>query len=250
MRITEQSARAYDGRRAGALSRAVALLGSLFLPGLGQADDLTECMTSRMQQVDDTMTIGELRLQCQKQLVEGSFAAEEKQDAVVSERLRLDRQNVLKPFTLMAHKPNYILLATHNSTGYDPDLYREQYSNNSIDIDDTEAQFQISIKTPLAIGVLDTFDLYAAYTNRSFWQVYNNDLSSPFRETNHEPEIWAQFNPNWEFRGFTNTANSFGVVHQSNGRYDPLSRRNSYRLGIPLPEPTRSKLMCPNRGYK
>jgi phospholipase A1 len=203
---------------------STALLGSLLITGVVQADDLTECMTNRMQQANDEMTVGELRLQCQKQLRDGSFVTEDKQVAVVSERLRLDRQNVLAPFTLMAHKPNYILVATYNSSGYNPDPYREQYKNPSLELDDTEAQFQVSIKTPLAIGLFDTFDIYAAYTNRSFWQVYNDDISSPFRETNHEPEIWAQFNPNWEFHGFTNTANMVGFVHQSNGQGGNLSR--------------------------
>ena len=203
---------------------STALLGSLLITGVVQADDLTECMTNRMQQANDEMTVGELRLQCQKQLRDGSFVTEDKQVAVVSERLRLDRQNVLAPFTLMAHKPNYILVATYNSSGYNPDPYREQYKNTSLELDDTEAQFQVSIKTPLAIGLFDTFDIYAAYTNRSFWQVYNDDISSPFRETNHEPEIWAQFNPNWEFHGFTNTANMVGFVHQSNGQGGNLSR--------------------------
>ena len=203
---------------------STALLGSLLITGVVQADDLTECMTNRMQQANDEMTVGELRLQCQKQLRDGSFVTEDKQVAVVSERLRLARQTVLAPYTLMAQKPNYILVATYTSSGYNPDPYREQYKNPSLELDDTEAQFQVSIKTPLAIGLFDTFDIYAAYTNRSFWQVYTDDLSAPYRETNHEPEIWAQFNPNWEFHGFTNTANMVGFVHQSNGQGGNLSR--------------------------
>lgn len=206
------------------IQASTALLGTLLITGVAQAADLTECMTNRMQQENDDMTIGELRLQCQKQLRDGSFVSEEKQVGVVSERLRQDEQNVLEPFTLMAHKPNYILFATYNASGYNPDPYREQYKNPSIELDDTEAQFQVSIKTPLAIGLFDTFDIYAAYTNRSFWQVYNDDISSPFRETDHEPEIWAQFNPNLEFHGFTNTANMVGFVHQSNGQGGVLSR--------------------------
>ena len=206
------------------IQASTALLGSLLVTGVAQAADLTECMTNRMQQANDEMTIGELRLQCQKQLRDGSFVTEEKQVGVVSERLRQDEKNVLEPFTLMAHKPNYILFATYNASGYNPDPYREQYKNPSIELDDTEAQFQVSIKTPLAIGLFDTFDIYAAYTNRSFWQVYNDDISSPFRETDHEPEIWAQFNPNLEFHGFTNTANMVGFVHQSNGQGGVLSR--------------------------
>lgn len=206
------------------IQASTALLGTLLITGVAQAADLTECMTNRMQQANDEMTIGELRLQCQKQLRDGSFVTEEKQVGVVSERLRQDEQNVLEPFTLMAHKPNYILFATYNASGYNPDPYREQYKNPSLELDDTEAQFQVSIKTPLAIGLFDTFDIYAAYTNRSFWQVYNDDISSPFRETDHEPEIWAQFNPNLEFHGFTNTANMVGFVHQSNGQGGVLSR--------------------------
>jgi phospholipase A1 len=54
--------------------------------------------------------------------------------------------------------------------------------------------------------------------------VYNSENSSPFRETNHEPEGWLQFNPQWELWGFTNTSNIFGIVHQSNGRGGELSR--------------------------
>lgn len=201
-----------------------ALLGSLMITGVGHAANLTECMTNRMQEASDDTTIGELRMQCQKQLHDESFVAEVNEVGAVSERLRQDERNVLEPFTLMAHKPNYMLLAAYNPSGYNPDPYRAQYKEPSLKPDGTEAQFQISIKTPLGIGLFDTFDIYAAYTNRSFWQVYNSDISSPFRETNHEPEIWAQFNPNWEFYGFTNTANMIGLVHQSNGQGGVLSR--------------------------
>lgn len=206
------------------LSPAIALLGGGLMSTLAHADDVTECMVDRMGQVNDSMTIKELRLQCQKDLRSGEYLASEREAAVVSERLRVDKENVLAPFTLMAHKPNYVLVGTHNTKGYDPTVYREQYDNPNLDIDDTEAQFQISIKTPLAINLFDTVDIYAAYTNRSFWQVYNSDISRPFRETNHEPEIWAQFEPNWKFLGFTNTLNSIGLVHQSNGQGGVMSR--------------------------
>ena len=221
--------RQIDGQaqaRRGAVRRPwiAVLLGSLVMAGAAHADDLNQCMSRMMERVDDSVTIGQLRLQCQKQLRDGSFSAAEKRADVISERVRQDKEHVLEPFTLMAHKPNYILVAAYNSSGYDPSLYRQQFDDPSLDVDDTEAQFQISIKTPLAIDLFDTFDLYAAYTNRSFWQVYNDDISAPFRETNHEPEIWAQFNTNREIFGFTNTVNMIGLVHQSNGRGDVLSR--------------------------
>ena len=49
-------------------------------------------------------------------------------------------------------------------------------------------------------------------------------FTAPFRETNHEPEAWVQFQPGWEIFGFKNTWNSFGINHQSNGRGGTLSR--------------------------
>ena len=142
--------------------------------------------------------------------------------AVVEDRIRQDRRHVLQPFTLMAHKPNYLLFAAYNSNGFDSTLWQEFDPDR--EWKDTEAQFQISMKFPLLVNLMnDTFDIYAAYTNRSFWQIYDSD-SAPFRETNQEPEIWVQFHPNWELWGFKNTWNSFGANHQSNGRAGDLSR--------------------------
>ena len=201
----------------------VLLLIGFFISPTSFANDMSECMTDMMQHADDSTTIGVLRLQCQKQIHDGTDRVQDKESSVVSERFREDKEHVLQPFTLMAHKPNYILIGAYNTAGYDSTLYQEQFDDPSLHTDDTESQFQLSVKFPLAVNLFDTMDIYAAYTNRSFWQVYNEN-SSPFRETNHEPEGWLQFNPKWEFFGFTNTANIFGIVHQSNGRGGVLSR--------------------------
>ena len=148
-----------------------------------------------------------------------------KEKALIEKRLDADKINVLRAYTLMPHKPNYILLGSHNSSGYNPDPFRVQYNDPSINLDDTEVKFQLSIKIPLAVGLWeDRMDIFAAYTNRSFWQLYNDDLSSPFRETNHEPEAWLQFRNDWQFFGINNSVNQVGFVHQSNGRGGVLSR--------------------------
>jgi phospholipase A1 len=124
----------------------------------------------------------------------------------------------------MTHKPNYILIGAYNGSGYDPKLWQEAYNEPDLQWEDTEAQFQLSVKFPLLVNLFDdTFDIYGAYTNRSFWQIYDED-SAPFRETNHEPEVWVQFHPGWELWGFKNTWNSFGLNHQSNGQGGVLSR--------------------------
>ncbi len=170
-----------------------------FIPGgPAVADDLETCLTEMLMQSGDSTTVGEIRARC-AQRTQAELPDEEViQPTVVSDRLEQDRKQVFQPFTLMAHKPNYFLAAAHNSKGYDPELFREQYLDPSIEFDDTEAQFQISLKAPLWVDLFDKVDIYAAYTNRSFWQVYSSEMSSPFRETNHEPEVWVQFTPSWE----------------------------------------------------
>ncbi len=185
--------------------------------------DLEECYIKAIETAEDTLTIGELRRQCEKEI----HTRNEPQEpvAVVEERLLQEKKHVLQPFTLMAHKPSYILFAAYNNSTYNVDQFRLEYKDPTYELDDFEAQFQISIKFPLLVNLFDdTCDIYAAYTNHSFWQVYNADESSPFRETNHEPEAWVQFHPGWEFLGFTNSWNSFGISHQSNGRGGSLSR--------------------------
>ena len=49
-------------------------------------------------------------------------------------------------------------------------------------------------------------------------------MSSPFRETNHEPEIFMVFNNDWQLAGLTNSLLAVGAVHQSNGNYLGRSR--------------------------
>lgn len=202
---------------------ALLLLGSA-MPGFCMADDVTMCMAKLLQQASDTTTVGELREQCADQIQDETQLVQDEQPTAVDVRLKKDKENVLEPFTLMAHKPNYFLLGAYNKYGYNVEYYEEQFDDTSIEFEDTEAQFQISLKIPLWVDLFDTFDVYAAYSNRSFWQLYNSDFSRPFRETNHEPEAWVMFTPGWEIFGFKNSANAIGVVHQSNGRGGELSR--------------------------
>jgi len=201
----------------------VGLSGYVF-SGTAVADDLGACMAEMLQNSSDSTTVGEIRRRCAERIEAESQPEKDSEPVVVSDRLKEDKENALQPFTLMAHKPNYFLAGAYNSRGYNPDLFREQYRDPSIDFNNTEAQFQISLKVPLWINLLKKIDIYAAYTNRSFWQVYNRKRSSPFRETDHEPEMWAQFEPSWEILGFSNLANSIGIVHQSNGQGGVLSR--------------------------
>jgi len=199
----------------------IGVLG-LAAPSLLIASDLKRCMSQMIHNVDDSMTIAQVRSTCRRKLAQTTVAEKEPPATSLEKRLRQDQNQILEPFTLMAHKPNFFM-ATYNSYGYDSALYQGEFEDPSIEFNDVETQFQLSIKFPLAVNLFNIVDLYAAYTNRSFWQMFNEN-SAPFRETNHEPEAWLQFNNDWKILGFKNAANHIGFVHQSNGRGGELSR--------------------------
>ena len=104
---------------------------------------------------------------------------------------------------LSMHKPMYVY-----PLSYSPDF----------EGDETEFIFQLSAKYRL-FGK----PLYFAYTQKSFWQLYNQDESRPFRETNYNPEIFYRFVPEdaekWHHWGA-----DIGLEHESNGEALPLSR--------------------------
>jgi phospholipase A1 len=142
----------------------------------------------------------------------------------VEKRLERETQTELRPWVLTPHKPNYFLPINYNADPHN-ELYNTLPDADNAELDNVEIKFQISLKVPLVIGLFDDrAKLFAAYTNTSWWQAYNSDASSPFRETNHEPEVFMTFDNDWEGLGFTNRLNTLGIVHQSNGKSDPLSR--------------------------
>lgn len=218
------------------LFRVLTITLVLVLPGLpAYAQDnvarTEQCMLDLLKNGADGLTLGEIRQSCSETApVDAVDLAEkeplaEAQTGSARKRLIAEREAAARPFSILAHKPNYVLAAAYNFEGWDSDLYRLVENDPGYENKDVEAQFQISLKVPL---VLDLFggrmDIYGAYTNRSFWQMYNREYSEPFRETNHEPEVWVQFNNDWQVFGLTNALNAFGFVHQSNGQAGLQSR--------------------------
>jgi phospholipase A1/A2 len=128
-------------------------------------------------------------------------------------------------FILSTYRPNYLLFAR-----YTDDINDEPFSplfeaaGSDQDLDSVEAIFQISFKTRLWTTDDRQWGAWIAYTQQSHWQVYNDDVSRPFRETNYMPEIFLSYRPDLEFAGFHWRLLNFGYVHQSNGRSDVLSR--------------------------
>ncbi|GAB2794464.1 hypothetical protein GCM10027040_20910 [Halomonas shantousis] len=151
--------------------------------------------------------------------------ADEENDAVATQmevRRDLERESSRNPLAITTYRRNYLLPWSYNTN---PDQRDFRAISSEGDADNAELKFQLSLKINLIEDLLgDNGDLYFAYTQRSWWQAYNSDASSPFRETNYEPEAFVSFDNSWSLLGWTNTLNRIGLIHQSNGRSDPLSR--------------------------
>ena len=150
---------------------------------------------------------------------EGQEASEQ---SVMAREWDLDVKSRSRRFVIRPYRPNYVLpLAYNNSPNMD----------SSLDLDPkarpqhTEAKFQISFKVKLWEDILGKdMDLWFAYTQLAFWQVYNKQFSSPFRETNYEPELLLNFRTDYNLFGLKGRMINLGLNHQSNGRSQPLSR--------------------------
>ncbi|HQW20031.1 MAG TPA: phospholipase A [Rhodocyclaceae bacterium] len=132
-------------------------------------------------------------------------------------------------FRLLPHKTNY-LLPIHYSTRINkvPGSPASGHAvQSALPLDATEAKFQLSFKVKAWENLLgDNGDVWFAYTQQSNWQLYSRDVSSPFRETDYEPELVFSLRTDadadvldWRWQLL-----NLGFVHQSNGRPLPLSR--------------------------
>ena len=125
------------------------------------------------------------------------------------------------PFVMYPYESNYLLYTLTS------DLNREAISSYDWgdDAKKDEVKFQLSLAFPLWRGILgDNSVLAATYTQRSWWQLSNRGASSPFRETNYEPQVFLGWATDYSFAGWTLRDVELGFNHQSNGRSDPTSR--------------------------
>lgn len=140
----------------------------------------------------------------------------------IHERRQLEQAANHNPFSITTHHANYLLPLSYNGNPHH-DTFR--YIERDIPPSNAELTFQFSTKVGLAEGLFHGHgDLYFGYTQRSWWQVFNTEASSPFRETNYAPELFIDFDNAWELFDWVNTRNRIALNHQSNGRSDPLSR--------------------------
>jgi len=146
------------------------------------------------------------------------------------EKIQTERLAAQNPYVLLPHRPNYFMPLSYqtkiNQEEQEQFFSRavneqQQENNRNAGFENVEFVFQLSIKYIIAENLLGKFgNLAVAYTNKSFWQAYNKNISAYFRETNHEPEIFVTYNPKWAWIDHM----SLSFNHQSNGQVGNLSR--------------------------
>ena len=142
--------------------------------------------------------------------------------SAIDRRLQMEEKTKGNPFSIEPHRPMYVMPGVYSS---DPntDIYRSFIGDG--EVKDVEAQFQISFKLLLWPRIFgDKVDLYAGYTQLNMWQVYNKDVSNPFRETNYQPELFLRAGMNTNILGAKLRLTTLSFEHQSNGRTTLLSR--------------------------
>ena len=133
-------------------------------------------------------------------------------------------------FVVRTYRPNFVLPAHYPShINRAPSSPTHEAGEPNANYRPLEAKLQVSLRAKVVEGLLlPDADLWFAYTQRSMWQVWNPQDSSPFRSTDYEPEaIYVVPVPqplgtlpgDWRWRMVQT-----GIAHQSNGQSDPLSR--------------------------
>jgi len=238
------------------LPSSCATLLSLLLPiAIAHAagdDDWRPCVDMRQDKAP-----AERELDCYRHVAASKPSEDRISKPILSTRATgLEQEWAPSNATLVTHKLNYALIyAKSSQTNNAPTSPNPQSQVlTALPQDSRDIKVQLSMKHDLAD--FDRFgSLWAGYTLLSFWQVYDEAHSRPFRENNYEPELIYSINPNLLFgeSRFNPGIINVGVVHQSNGQANPRSRswnRVYVQAGIERTYPGDRKLAILLRGWK
>ncbi len=181
-----------------------------------------QCILNEVIGGDGAQLIEEVRTKC-------TFLEERKQLTAIDKRMAREAVSQKNPNVITPHRRNYILPISHMTRPNINPINVVGAPTNEDDVellDNLEAKFQLSIKVPIWTEFHDQDQaIFFGFTLQSFWQVYNKDISAPFRETNYEPEIfWLNVLDEENVFWGDEMAVALGIVHQSNGRSMPYSR--------------------------
>jgi phospholipase A1 len=222
------------GSWAGAGSLLVGLWLVLVLSDMASAEtdseisqDMDECAkiednAERLKCYDNLAGQKSRNIEPAKESAERAPEGKEEKASYFSRLWELDEGARREKYALKLHRSTYVLPFTYNVS---PNVDAVREADPDKDLKKAEVTFQLSLKVKLWQDILrQKVDLWFAYTQRSFWQLYNFEDSSPFRETNYEPELLLNFRTDYRILGLNGRFINLGFNHQSNGQSKPLSR--------------------------
>lgn len=143
----------------------------------------------------------------------------------------LEKASARDKFQLRAYRPISLSVVNADQVNTLPSSPSQGSPANAVAYRPTEMKINLSVRTKVATGLLHREDqllsdsVWFAYSQQSYWQLFNGAISRPFRTTDHEPELIYVFGHARALpAGWTHRMSGFGLVHQSNGQSEPLSR--------------------------
>ena len=143
----------------------------------------------------------------------------------LSSHWELDPRDKRGVFKFRPHHPSYLIATRSHRPNEEP--YRDFLASDpdAEGLSKAELEFQLSFKMKLVETLFELpVDVWFGYTQNSFWQAANHEASSPFRETNYQPEAMFVTPLDFALLGTNVRFLNLGFVHQSNGQSSTLSR--------------------------
>ncbi len=135
-------------------------------------------------------------------------------------------------FRLRPYRPVYALLHITSDIDNEPSSPTRPVGTRDVQLDRAEVKLQFSLKSKLAQDLFGSAtDLWFGYTQQSYWQAANGRYSSPFRETNYQPELILIHPLRFEAGGVHGRYVGAAFAHESNGRGESLSRSWNRLIG-------------------
>jgi len=143
----------------------------------------------------------------------------------LSSHWELDARDKRGVFKFRPHHASYLIATRTHRPNEEP--YRDFFESEgeAKGLSKAELEFQLSFKMKVIETLFEQpVDVWFGYTQNSFWQAANHEASSPFRETNYQPEVIATTPLNFALLDTNFKFLNLGFVHQSNGQSSTLSR--------------------------
>jgi len=155
----------------------------------------------------------------------------DRQYSALSRFWELENGSDCGTFTFRGYRPLNVSFSTASSKPDVPTSPAPDHTGTFIPYQANEMRINLSVRTKLAQGLLTQNEpakkdsLWFGYTQQSTWQLFNGDISRPFRTTDHEPELMYVYPTDYQLPGGWRWRYAgLGLVHQSNGQSLPYSR--------------------------